>query len=51
MVDEEPVTDEEEMVHGGEAPCVECGKKQVMLYHRWNELEGDLWLCVECKDK
>jgi len=51
LVDEEPVTDEEEMVHGGEAHCCGCGRQQQTLYHRWNDSEGDLWFCSECKDK
>jgi hypothetical protein len=49
IVDEEPVTDEDEMAHGGEAHCDRCAKQQQMLYHRWNDSEGDLWICENCK--
>ncbi len=45
---EDVETDEDTSVDGGDAPCCECGKTHVRLYHSWNDFEGDLWKCAEC---
>ena len=35
---------------GDEAHCDGCNKTGLKMYHRWNEVEGDIWLCYNCRN-
>jgi hypothetical protein len=46
---EEEVTDEP-LDCGDESHCDGCDKTKMKMWHRWNDVLGDVWLCEDCKN-